>query len=91
MMQLSMKSWNSAFNAQSSRLIVIVVQLGAVKICVAAVEALRTKTQFTTKIDAFWVSCPVECWCTFLQAFLESHPVYDQTQGSGAVFFLLDR
>jgi hypothetical protein len=24
-----------------------------------------------------------------LQVFFESHPVYDQTQGSGAVFFLL--
>jgi hypothetical protein len=42
------------------RLIIVVVQLGAVKIYVAAaaVEALRKKerqdeTQFTTKIDAF--------------------------------------
>jgi hypothetical protein len=25
----------------------------------------------------------------FPQVFFESHPVYDQTQGSGAVFFLL--
>jgi hypothetical protein len=24
-----------------------------------------------------------------LQIFFESHPMYDQTQGSGAVFFLL--
>ncbi len=51
-----MKSWNSTFNAQGSSLIVVVVQLGAVKIYVAAVEALRKKeredeTQFTTKID----------------------------------------
>ncbi len=43
------------FNA--SRLIVV-VQLGAMKIYVAAVEALRKKerqdeTQFTTKIDGF--------------------------------------
>jgi electron transfer flavoprotein alpha/beta subunit len=54
--------WNadtySAFNAQGSRLIIVVVQLGAVKIYVAAVEALRKKerqdeTQFTTKIDGF--------------------------------------
>jgi hypothetical protein len=47
----------SAFNAQSSRLIILVVQVGAVKmkIYVAAVEAFRKKerqdeTQFTTKI-----------------------------------------
>ncbi len=50
-----MKCWNSAFNAQGSRLIIVVVQVGAVKIYVAAVEALTKKerqdeTQFTTKI-----------------------------------------
>jgi hypothetical protein len=50
-----MKCGNSAFNAQGSRLIIVVVQLGAVKVYVAAaVEALRRKerqdeTQFTTK------------------------------------------
>jgi hypothetical protein len=53
-----MKCWYSAFNAQGSRLIIVVVQLGAVKIYVAAVEALRKKergdeTQFTTQIDGF--------------------------------------
>jgi hypothetical protein len=36
-----MKCWNSAFNAQGSRLIIVVVQVGAVKIHAAAVEALR--------------------------------------------------
>ncbi len=50
-----MKCWNSAFNAQCSRVIIVVVQVGAVKIYVAAVEALRwnergDETQFTTKI-----------------------------------------
>jgi hypothetical protein len=48
-------------NAQGSRLLIVVVQLGAVKIYVAAVETLRKKerqdetqsTQFTTKIDGF--------------------------------------
>jgi hypothetical protein len=50
-----MQCWNSAFNAQGSRVITLVVQVGAVKIYVAAVEALRKKetqdeTQFTTKI-----------------------------------------
>jgi hypothetical protein len=48
----------SAFNAQGSRLIRVVVQLGAVKIYAAAVEALGKKerqdeTQFTTEIDGF--------------------------------------
>jgi len=50
-----MKCWNSAFNAQGSRVIILAEQEGAVKIYVAAVEALRNKerqdeTQFTTKI-----------------------------------------
>jgi hypothetical protein len=59
--------WYSAFNAQGSRLIIVVVQLGAVKISVAAVEALRRKkrqdeTQFTTKIDGFSeFHPPIEC------------------------------
>ncbi len=53
-----MKYRYSAFNAQGSRLIIVVVQLGAVKIYVAAVETPRKKkrqdeTQFTTKIDGF--------------------------------------
>ncbi len=51
-----MKYWNSAFNAQGSKVIIVVVQVGAVKIYLAAVQELRKKetqdeTQFTTKID----------------------------------------
>jgi len=41
-----MKCWNSAFNAQGLRLIIVVVQVSVVKIYVAAVD----ETQFTTKI-----------------------------------------
>jgi hypothetical protein len=43
LLNLSMKCWNSAFNAQGSKIIIMVVQVGAVKIYVAAVEALRKK------------------------------------------------
>ncbi len=55
LLNLSTKCWNSAFNAQGSRVIMVVVQVGAMKIYVAAVEALRKnerqdETQFTTKI-----------------------------------------
>lgn len=51
---LRMKCYYSAFNAQGPKLIIIVVQLGAVKIYVAAVVAHRKKerqdvTQFTTQ------------------------------------------
>ncbi len=50
-----MKCRYSAFNAQGSRVIIVTVQVGAVKIYVAAVEAFRKKergdeTQFPTKI-----------------------------------------
>jgi len=53
-----MRCGNSAFNAQGSKLIMVLVQGGAVKIYVASVEALRKKerqdeTQFTIKIDGF--------------------------------------
>jgi hypothetical protein len=43
LMILSMKCSYSTFSAQRSRLIIIVVQLGGVKIYVAAVEALRKR------------------------------------------------
>jgi len=50
-----MKCWNSTFNAQGSRVIILIGQVRPVKVHVAAVEALGKKergdeTQFTTKI-----------------------------------------
>jgi hypothetical protein len=36
LLNLSMKCWNSAFNAQGSRVIIVIVQVGAVNIYVAA-------------------------------------------------------
>ncbi len=66
---------NSAFHAQGSRVIIVVVQVGAVKIYVAAVEALRKKerqdeTQFTTKFGEkanlgckIFISFPVKHLC----------------------------
>jgi hypothetical protein len=38
-----MKCWNSVFNTQGSRLIIVPVQVRAMKICVVAVEALKKK------------------------------------------------
>jgi hypothetical protein len=38
-----MKCWNSTFNAQWLRVTIVVVQARTVKICVAALEALRKK------------------------------------------------
>ncbi len=52
LLNLSLKCWNSAFNAQGSRVNVVVVPVGAVKIYVTEVEAIGKKerageTQFT--------------------------------------------
>ncbi len=51
----------------------------------------QDETQFTTKIDGFFEFHPPLNANVYFSAgfFFESHPVYDQTQGSGAVFFLL--
>ncbi len=55
LLNLGMKCRNSAFNAQGSRIVIVLVQVGGVKLYV--VEALRKKerqdqTQLTTKIGA---------------------------------------
>jgi hypothetical protein len=65
-----------------------------VKIYVAAVEALRKKerqdeTQFTTKIDGFLSFIPSWMLIYFFAVKNKSHPVCDQTQGYGAMFFLV--
>jgi len=91
MLQLSTKCWNSAFNAQGSRVIIVVVQIGLMKIY----EERHDETKFTTKIDGFLSFTP--CWMLmyfFAGFFFDSHSVYDQTLydqtlGSGAVFVLL--
>jgi len=43
LLNLCMKCWNSIFNAQGSRVIIVVVLVGAVNIYVTAVQALRKK------------------------------------------------
>ncbi len=63
MLRLSTKCSVSAFNAQGSRGIIVDVQVRAVKIYVAEVEALRKKerqgeTQEPSKLIVFWVSTP---------------------------------
>jgi hypothetical protein len=61
LLNLGMKCWNSTFNAQGWKVIIVAVHVGAVKIYVATVERSGVKTgwtQFITKIDgflSFWV------------------------------------
>jgi len=63
-----------------------------VKIYVALVEALRKKerrgeTQKTINFDGFLsFTLSFFLMCCFAGLFFESHPVYDETQGTGAVF-----
>jgi len=56
MLKLSTKCRISAFNAQGSRRITVAVQVGAVKIYVAAVEALRGKKKDRVKLRKLMVS-----------------------------------
>jgi hypothetical protein len=84
-----MKCWKAAFNAQGSRLIIVALQVGAVKVYAATVEALKKKerqgeTEFTTKTEAH---PPPRNANAFY--FFESHPSYDQTQGSSFVVLTL--
>jgi hypothetical protein len=43
MLQLNMKRWYSIYNSQGLRLIIVIVQLGVMKIYVVVVEELRKK------------------------------------------------
>ncbi len=95
MLKLSTKRWIPAFNAQGSRGIIVAVQVGAVKIYVAAVEVLRKtkkgrhgETHETSKLIVFLSFNPGWMLMYFFAGFFLKNltPMYDQTQGTGAVF-----
>ncbi len=61
-----MKCWVSAFNAQGSKVIIVVAQVGAVQIYVAAVEALMKegmKLNLPPKLVEKLVWIPVISFC----------------------------
>ncbi len=67
------------------------MHVAAVKIYVAAVEALRKKGKRGSKPDEtqfLSFTPPLKANVLFRRFFSEFHPVLDQTQGSGRVFFL---
>ncbi len=78
-----MKCWKSAFNAQGSRLIIVALQIAAVKIYAATVEAL---VAYLKKKERLRSAHP---WILSFFNFFESHPIYDQTQGFSVVFLTL--
>jgi cell division protein FtsW (lipid II flippase) len=57
-----MKCWNPVFNAQGSRLTLVIVRVGEVEIYVAETEALRKKERqdethsLPPKLMVFWIS-----------------------------------
>jgi len=67
----------------------VAAQAVAVKIYVAAVEALMKKErQGETQgiLMVLWFHPLLNANALICRFFFESHPVYDQTQGTGAVF-----
>jgi len=93
LLNLGMKCWNSAANAQFE-LTIVVVHVGVVKIYVAPVEALRKKER---RVKIGWNSVWHKKWCIseflppwrlmyFFTCFLKSQPVLDQIQRTGALF-----
>ncbi len=83
-----MKCWKLAFNAQGSRIIIVPLQVGAVKIYAARVEALKKKERQgqTHSPQKLRSSHP---WMLMFFIYVESHPIYDQAQGSSVVFLAL--
>ncbi len=82
LLNLSMKCWDSAFNAQGS---IVVVQVGEVKIYVVAVEALREKGKRGMKLSLppklveklVWV--PVISFCKISFPVTHLMPYYSKT------------
>jgi len=84
-----MKCWKSAFNAQGSTLIIVALQVGAMKIYAARVEALKRKGKagWNSVHNKNWGPPTLECYC--LLFFWISPSLYDQTQGSSVVSITL--
>ncbi len=93
MLKLGTKCWISALNAQGSRGIIVAMQVWAVKIYVAAVEALWKKerqgeTQEPSKLMVFWVSpCPWMLRC-FLAGLKKVSPCVWPNSGYWCCLFL---
>jgi hypothetical protein len=71
LLNLSMTCWNSEFNAQGLRVIIVVVQIRALKVYVAAVEALRKKERQDETRELVWVTV-----ISFCKIFIPSY-VFD--------------
>jgi hypothetical protein len=75
----------SAFNAQGLRGIIVPVKVGAAKICGAAGKK-KDRVKLIKIVRFLSFTPPLDANLLFCSFFLKSHPVYDQTQRTGAVF-----
>jgi len=83
-----MKCWKSAFNAQGSRIIIVALQVGAVKIYAATVKTTLKKKERPQKVTSPGPP-PLNANVFNFNFIFECHPIYDQTQGSSVVFITL--
>jgi hypothetical protein len=80
-----LKWWNSAFNAQSSRGIIVTVQVGAMKIHVGSNgRGAEDKRKMVKLPQPPWML--MYFLCRFFVC--KSNPVYDKTQDSSVEYFL---
>jgi hypothetical protein len=98
MLQLSTKCSKSAFNAQGSRLIIVVVHVRAVKKYVTSSGGAQEKgktgwnSQFTTEVDGFLnftKPAPPHANVLFCRFFYNLALCMTKLRVFGAVFFLL--
>jgi hypothetical protein len=97
---LGMKCWNSAFNAQGSRVITVIVQVSTVKIYVTAPKALEKKKKrrqnimklsSLPKMVLFWVSPPLMLMYFFGKFFLNLTRFWPNSGFWCCVFLILQK
>jgi hypothetical protein len=74
-----MKCWKLAFNAQGSRLIIVALQVRAVKIYVVT-TLIKKERHGSPQKPHPWM---------LMGFFFEFHPIYDQIEGFNVVFLIL--
>jgi hypothetical protein len=94
LLNMGLKCWNSTFNAQGSRLLIIIVHVKTMRIYVTIVEVFmkkerRDEIQFTTKIDGFLSFTPRWILMFFSYIFLISPQLWSNSRFWSCVFLTL--
>jgi hypothetical protein len=89
LLNLHIKCWNSAFNAQCSRVIIVVVQVGA-PLWQQWRRSRKRRDRMKLNYHQNWrfpqFHPQLNAHVYFCRFKKKIHLVYDQTQGSGAIF-----